>query len=101
VHHGSMLVWLLYLGLCRILGLPTLGADDVELAVVRHEVRVLERQVHGRGGTAGRPGAARETAAYGVCTPRHTTQGSPCNPEQAPIRAPHKHRFWGRSATSA
>jgi hypothetical protein len=47
-----MLFALLYLGLCRIFGLLAscrrCGADDVELAVLRHQVRVLERQVHGR-----------------------------------------------------
>ena len=47
-----MLFTLLYLGLCRVLAFLVrrrrCGADEVELAVLRHQVRVLERQVHGR-----------------------------------------------------
>ena len=44
---------LLYLGLWRVLSLVVSGrrceADkDVELVVLRHQVRVLERQIHGR-----------------------------------------------------
>jgi transposase InsO family protein len=47
-----MLFALLYLGLCRVLAFLVrwrrCGTDEVELAVLRHQVRVLERQVHGR-----------------------------------------------------
>jgi transposase InsO family protein len=47
-----MLFTLLYLGLCRVLAFLVRrrrsGADEVELAVLRHQVRVLERQVHRR-----------------------------------------------------
>ena len=44
---------LVYLGLCRVLSLVAssrrCGADkDVELVVLRHQVRALERQLHGR-----------------------------------------------------
>ena len=44
---------LVYLGLCRLLALVTTfrrrQADkDVELVVLRHQVRILERQLHGR-----------------------------------------------------
>jgi transposase len=47
-----MFLSLLYLGLCRLLALLVsrvrCGTDEVELAVLRHQVRALERQVHGR-----------------------------------------------------
>lgn len=48
-----MVFSLLYLGLCRILGLVRSvgGTDadkDIELMVLRHQVRVLERQMHKR-----------------------------------------------------
>ena len=44
---------LLYLGMCRLLGLVTScwrsdSDKDIEIMVLRHQVRVLERQVHGR-----------------------------------------------------
>ena len=44
---------LLYLGLCRLFGLirssrRSVSDKDVELMVLRHEVRILERQLHGR-----------------------------------------------------
>jgi hypothetical protein len=44
---------LLYLGLCRVLGLVRSSHrrdldKDVELVVLRHQVRILERQLHGR-----------------------------------------------------
>ena len=44
---------LLYLGMCRILGLVvssrrTEPDKDIEIMVLRHQVRVLERQLHGR-----------------------------------------------------
>ena len=44
---------LLYLGLCRILGLVvssrwTESDKDIEIMVLRHQVRVLERQLHAR-----------------------------------------------------
>ena len=52
-HHGPVAFSLVYLGLCRVLALVVSSrrceADkDVELVVLRHQVRVLERQVHGR-----------------------------------------------------
>jgi putative transposase len=44
---------LLYIGLCRILGLVVLSRrtkcdKDIEIMVLRHQVRVLERQLHTR-----------------------------------------------------
>ncbi len=44
---------LLYLAMCRFLGLVVSCRrsdpdKDIEIMVLRHEVRVLERQVHGR-----------------------------------------------------
>jgi putative transposase len=52
-HHGPVAFSLVYVGLCRVLALVVSSrrcdADkDVELVVLRHQVRVLERQVHGR-----------------------------------------------------
>jgi putative transposase len=52
-HHGPVAFSLVYLGLCRVLALVVSSrrgaADkDIELVVLRHQVRVLERQVHGR-----------------------------------------------------
>ena len=44
---------LLYVGLCRILGLiasfrRTESNRDIEIMVLRHQVRILERQLHAR-----------------------------------------------------
>ena len=44
---------LLYVGLCRILGLiasfrRTESDRDIEIMVLRHQVRILERQLHAR-----------------------------------------------------
>jgi hypothetical protein len=44
---------LLYIGLCRIFGLVLSGRQsesdkNVEIMVLRHQVRVLERQLHAR-----------------------------------------------------
>jgi hypothetical protein len=54
-HRPSSAVFfsLLYLGLCRLFGLirssrRSVSDKDVELMVLRHEVRILERQLHGR-----------------------------------------------------
>ncbi|MGO8870709.1 MAG: hypothetical protein ACLQPH_04775, partial [Acidimicrobiales bacterium] len=57
---------LIYLGLCRIFGLvkSARGTEfdkDVELMVLRHEVHILERQVHGRGTTTIAGGGAAAT----------------------------------------
>jgi putative transposase len=48
-----MALSLIYLGLCRVLGLVASwrrsGSDkDLEIVVLRHQVRVLERQLHAR-----------------------------------------------------
>ena len=48
-----MVLPLCYLALCRLLGLVRSSRrdqfnKDIELMVLRHEVRILERQVHGR-----------------------------------------------------
>jgi len=44
---------LVYVGLCRILGLVVLSRrteseKDIEIMVFRHQMRVLERQLHAR-----------------------------------------------------
>ncbi len=44
---------LVYVGLCRILGVVVLSRrteseKDIEIMVLRHQVRVLERQLHAR-----------------------------------------------------
>ena len=49
----SVALSLLYIGLCRILGLVvssrrTESDKDIEIMVLRHQVRVLERQLHAR-----------------------------------------------------
>ena len=48
-----MALSLLYLGLCRLLGLviscrSSDSDKELEIVVLRHQVRVLERQLHGR-----------------------------------------------------
>jgi transposase InsO family protein len=64
---------LLYLGFCRLLGLiissQRCGSDkDVEIMVLRHQVRVLERQVHGH--VRYRPADRAILAALSRCLPR-------------------------------
>lgn len=48
-----MVFSLLYLGFCRLLGLVVScrrseSDKDVEIVVLRHQLRILERQLHGR-----------------------------------------------------
>ena len=48
-----MALSLLYLGLCRLLGLViswrrSASDKELEIMVLRHQVRILERQLHGR-----------------------------------------------------
>ena len=68
-----MVFSLLYLGICRLLGLVVSGRrsesdKDVEIMVLRHQVRVLERQVHGR--VRYRPADRAIRAALSRCLPR-------------------------------
>ena len=68
-----MALSLIYLGLCRVLVLVASwrrsGFDkDVEIVVLRHQVRVLERQLHGR--VRYRPAARAILAALSRLLPR-------------------------------
>jgi len=64
---------LLYLGICRILGLVVSRGrsepdKDIEIMVLRHQLRVLRRQVHGR--VRYRPADRAILAALSRCLPR-------------------------------
>ena len=68
-----MVFSLLYIGICRFLGLVVSSRrsesdKDIEIMVLRHQVRVLERQLHGR--VRYRPADRAILAALSRCLPR-------------------------------
>ncbi len=78
-----MVFSLLYLGLCRIFDLVTArrtGRDkDVEILVLRHQVKILERQLHGR--RRYRPADRALLAALSRILPRARWQAFLVTPE--------------------
>ncbi len=78
-----MVFSLLYLGLCRIFDLVTArrsGRDkDVEILVLRHQVKILERQLHGR--LRYRPADRALLAALSRLLPRDRWQAFLVTPE--------------------
>ncbi|MHB1509602.1 MAG: transposase family protein [Acidimicrobiales bacterium] len=94
---------LLYLGICQLFGLVrssrrSASDNDVELLVLRHQVRILERQLHGR--LRYRPADRAILAALSRLLPRPRWRSFLVTPETL-LRwhreaAKHKWRRWRR-----
>ena len=98
-----MLFSLLYLGLCRMFGFVvsfrrTESERDVEIMVLRHQVRVLQRQLHGR--VKYRPADRAILAALSRLLPRARWRSFMVTPETLlgwhREAAKHKWRRWRR-----
>jgi putative transposase len=80
---------LLYLGICRLLGLVVScrrseSDKDIEIMVLRHQVRILERQLHAR--VRYRPADRAVLAALSRLLPRSRWRSFLVTPETLSVR---------------
>jgi putative transposase len=88
---------LLYLGMCRILGLVVSGRrgesdKDVEIMVLRHQIRILERQLHAR--VRYRPADRAILAALSLCVPKSSSGLLNCDDAPQAVMQSHHGATW-------